>query len=121
MELKGKQNKDFNNSPIREQRWRAIWGQTYFHIKLISIEPTEKMIDVGEAIEKCSKFDDINFDYYNYFKTKEVAQYIADEMNKYIEHLNKFGLNLNDRPNRYFYSLIGRMDIWAKILSEQPE
>jgi len=27
MELKGKQNKDFNNSPIREQRWRAIWGQ----------------------------------------------------------------------------------------------
>lgn len=42
MELKGKENKDFNNSPIREQRWRAIWGQTYYHIKLISIELLKK-------------------------------------------------------------------------------
>jgi hypothetical protein len=75
---------DFNNLPKRQEpkRWRAKKGELYYLIHLEDMGFCR-----GANLDKYNEDDNEYYEYGNYFKTKEQAQEVADELNKYFNQL----------------------------------
>lgn len=70
---------DSKNKRLREKRWRAEMGEVYYAVCV------SQAICVVDYIEGGVSFDDRCFEICNYFRTKEQAEKVAEEIRKIFE------------------------------------